>query len=91
MKKILKYALIAAISISLSNCANGDDYGTPNLDADFDAPLFKEVENIKTSESSSIKKNEEFDIFNSPTRGGKTPQRVIVLYADGSFESYEHK
>ena len=34
MKKILKYALIAAISISLSNCANGDDYGTPNLDAD---------------------------------------------------------
>ena len=62
-----------------------------NLDADFDAPLFKEVENIKTSESSSIKKNEEFDIFNSPTRGGKTPQRVILLYADGSFESYEHK
>ena len=64
---------------------------SPNLDADFDAPLFKEVENIKTSESSSIKKNEEFDIFNSPTRGGKTPQRVILLYADGSFESYEHK
>lgn len=34
MKKICKYALIAALSISLSNCANGDDYGTPNLNAD---------------------------------------------------------
>ena len=34
MIKIFKFAFIAAISISLSNCANGDDYGTPNLNAD---------------------------------------------------------
>ena len=70
----------------------GDASTTP-LSSNFDAPaqvsLFDKEENIKISESIENAKNEIPDIFHAPIRSGKRAERVIVLYSDGSFESYD--
>lgn len=60
-----------------------------NLDVAAQVSLFDRDENIKISESSENAKNEISDIFSAPIRHGKRAERVIVLYSDGSFESYD--
>lgn len=50
--------------------------------------LFSDVENIEISEVNSKDKNDIDSIFPIPQKGGKTVERIIVLYSDKSFESY---
>lgn len=57
-------------------------------DLDCQVSLFNEDENMKISESSENGKNEISEIFSSPVKHGKHAERVIVLYSDGSFDSY---
>lgn len=60
----------------------------PNNDLDRQVSLFDEDENMKISEGSEFGKNEISEIFSSPVKHGKHAERVIVLYSDGSFDSY---
>lgn len=53
--------------------------------------LFDEVENIGSSEINSQTKNECSDILRSVIKGGKSVERVLVLYSDGSFDSYSSR
>ena len=62
---------------------------SPKSDVAAQVSLFDKEENIKISESSENAKNEMADIFSTPIRQGKRAERVIVLYSDGSFESYD--
>ena len=62
---------------------------SPKSDVAAQVSLFDKEENIKISESSENAKNEITDIFSTPIRHGKRAERVIVLYSDGSFESYD--
>lgn len=62
---------------------------SPKSDVAAQVSLFDKEENIKISESSENAKNEMADIFSTPIRHGKRAERVIVLYSDGSFESYD--
>lgn len=50
---------------------------------------FDVVQNNQFSESLSQQKNEEMQIFSSPKNQGKRVERIIVLYTDHSFDSYE--
>lgn len=61
----------------------------PNFDASVDAPRVDEVENIKISQGLSESKNVIVDKKQLSKSGGKEAKRVIVLYTDGSFESYD--
>lgn len=67
--------------------------GNTSLFSDFDAatdiPSSTERENIEISESLSQEKNVIMDKIPRLQNGAKQPKRVIVLYADGSFESYD--
>lgn len=49
---------------------------------------FDAAENIESSETNSPSKNINSSNFALPISGGKRIERVIVLYADHSFESY---
>ena len=62
---------------------------SPKSDLAAQVSLFDKEENIKILESSENAKNEITDIFSTPIRHGKRAERVIVLYSDGSFESYD--
>ena len=62
---------------------------SPKSDLAAQVSLFDKEENIKILESSENEKNEITDIFSTPIRHGKRAERVIVLYSDGSFESYD--
>jgi transcriptional regulator with XRE-family HTH domain len=61
----------------------------PNFDASVDAPRVDEDENIKISQGLSESKNVIVDKKQLSKSGGKEAKRVIVLYTDGSFESYD--
>lgn len=54
-----------------------------------DVSLFDHEENIETSESLECAKNDDNSIFSNPSKDSKRVERVIVLYSDGSFESYD--
>ena len=54
-----------------------------------DVSLFDHEENIETSESLECEKNDANSIFSNPSKDLKRVERVIVLYSDGSFESYD--
>lgn len=54
-----------------------------------DVSLFDHEENIETSESLECAKNDANSIFSNPSKDSKRIERVIVLYSDGSFESYD--
>lgn len=70
--------------------------------ATLDGSLFDQSRNSQFSETSDEVKNEQSNIFATPQHdsqssvfsalnvvgSSKVPQRVIVLYADGSFESF---
>ena len=70
--------------------------------ATLDGSLFDQSRNTQFSETSDEAKNEQSNIFAASQHGSqssvfsalnivgssKVPQRVIVLYADGSFESF---
>lgn len=64
-----------------------------HLFSDFDVvaetPRCDEEKNIETSASFVDQKNVATDKKISLNIGGKQPKRVIVLYTDGSFESYD--
>ena len=64
-----------------------------HLFSDFDVaaetPRCDEEKNIETSASFVDQKNVATDKKISLNIGGKHPKRVIVLYTDGSFESYD--
>lgn len=57
-------------------------------DSSSDVSLFDLPKNNDFSEAYSEQKNVDDAIFSSPQTGGKKPHRIIVLYADGSFESF---
>ena len=69
------------------------DASSTNLFSDFDAaveaPRFGEKKNIEISASSPESKNVIADKKLSVAIGSKQAKRVIVLYTDGSFESYD--
>ena len=50
---------------------------------------FDAAQNSLLSESLPQQKNEELPIFVSSKNRGKSVERIIVLYADHSFDSYE--
>ena len=54
-----------------------------------DVSLFDHEENIETSESLECAKNDANSIFSNSSKDSKRVERVIVLYSDGSFESYD--
>lgn len=54
-----------------------------------DVSLFDHEENIETSESLECATNDANSIFSNPSKDSKRVERVIVLYSDGSFESYD--
>lgn len=55
----------------------------------FEGSLFSEEQNITISAGSENVKNEISDIFQQPKYGAKRAKRVILIYSDGSFDSYE--
>lgn len=59
--------------------------GQPNLDQ---ASLFSDSENMRFSESNSESKNDISSIFSSSSYRGKSVERIIVLYSDKTFDSY---
>lgn len=54
-----------------------------------ETPVIEEKKNIEISASFSEEKNISVDKKFSLQIGGKQAKRVIVLYTDGSFESYD--
>lgn len=57
--------------------------------ATVETPVIEEKKNIEISASFSEEKNISVDKKSSLQIGGKQAKRVIVLYTDGSFESYD--
>ena len=60
-----------------------------DFDVPVEAPRFEEKNNIEISEGFAESKNVSMDKKFSQNIGGKQAKRVIVLYTDGSFESYD--
>lgn len=60
-----------------------------DFDVTVEAPRFEEKKNIEISEGFAESKNVSTDKKFSQNIGGKQAKRVIVLYTDGSFESYD--
>lgn len=52
------------------------------------ASLFGRSENSLSATKSEEPRNEQPTIFHSLSAGGKTVERIIVLYSDKSFDSY---
>lgn len=61
----------------------------PEFGAAVEAPSVDEKKNIEISATFSEEKNISIDKKFSLQIGGKQAKRVIVLYTDGSFESYD--
>ena len=61
----------------------------PEFGASADVPSVERRENIEMSQSFAEPKNVTTDKKLFPKIGGKEAKRVIVLYTDGSFESYD--
>lgn len=61
---------------------------TPSGDHVLSASLFDKRVNSEISESNSNAKNEEPSIFALPKNGAKGVERIVIFYADGSFDSY---
>ena len=61
---------------------------TPSGDHVLSASLFDERVNSEISETNSNTKNEEPSIFALPKNGTKGVERIVIFYADGSFDSY---
>ncbi|MBO7189701.1 MAG: helix-turn-helix transcriptional regulator [Alistipes sp.] len=61
----------------------------PEFGASADAPSVERRENIEMSQSFAEPKNVTTDKKLFSKIGGKEAKRVIVLYTDGSFESYD--
>lgn len=62
---------------------------SPGVADDLSASLFGNDNNNETSASLEKSKNDISDIFSNPSKVGKRAQRVIIIFSDGSFESYE--
>lgn len=56
-----------------------------------EASLFTPTENREISAPSVEAKNVNDIIFSDVQNGGKRVERIIVLYADHTFDSYSHK
>ena len=67
------------------------EVSSSNLHPASDGTLFDEHENSKISEPLTEQKNDDSFIFQNLTGGGKTIERVIVLYTDHSFDSYSRR
>lgn len=52
------------------------------------ASLFSGSANTRSSESNSELKNDIASIFSSPSSVGKSVERIIILYSDKTFDSY---
>ena len=78
---------------SISRTGAASEVQPPHLFSDFDSaqdlPRLDEVKNIEISESLSQPQNCAVDKISRSQNGAKQPKRVIVLYTDGSFESYD--
>lgn len=55
-----------------------------------DASLFEQANNIEISQGLDDVKNETMNIFTPRNSSHKSVKRVIVLYADNTFESYDN-
>ncbi len=53
-----------------------------------DVSLFDDRENIEISASNVGEKNDDHSIFALPQKGAKGVERIVIFYADGSFDSY---
>lgn len=53
-----------------------------------DVTLFDAAENIRTEETESVSKNYIEPPFPLQSKNGKSVERIIVLYSDKSFDSY---
>ena len=61
---------------------------TPSVPTISEVSLFDGGENIEISEANNQQKNVEPSIFPLPQNGAKGVERIVVLYTDGSFDSY---
>jgi len=52
------------------------------------ASLFSDSANSRSSEGNSELKNDIASIFSSPSSVGKSVERIIILYSDKTFDSY---
>ena len=68
---------------SIDNPLFGDD----ELDVQSSTPNGSN-ENIEISESNLEKKNDATHIFVRPKNGHKDVERIVILYTDGTFDSY---
>ena len=70
------------VALSVEN----SELSAPSVEAQ---PTAKE--NIEISASENLEKNDNRSIFSVAQNSEKRMQRVIVLYSDGSFESFTAK
>ena len=61
---------------------------TPSKPMVSDVSLFDVNENIEFSEGNTAAKNDQSSIFTLPRNGSKGVERIVIFYADGSFDSY---
>ena len=54
-------------------------------------PTFDSQENIEFSESKNQEENLPMHNFSSAKNSGKIVDRIVILYADGTFESFSQK
>ena len=54
-------------------------------------PTFDSQENIEFSESKNQEENLQMHNFSSAKNSGKAVDRIVILYADGTFESFSQK
>lgn len=54
-------------------------------------PTFDSQENIEFSESKNQDENLQMPNFSSSKNSGKPVDRIVILYADGTFESFSQK
>ena len=75
----------------LRSGASSDSSSTPlfpEFGTAVEMPVVEEKKNMEISVAFAEQKNGVTDKKLSSQNGGKEPKRVIVLYTDGSFESY---
>lgn len=77
MKNIYKYAFMAVLSLSLVNCSNGDDYGTP--------ASLKDCVTWETNTSINDLHNARTDAFYSPTKDSIFEGYVVSSDEGGNF------
>ena len=64
------------------------EVSTPSKPMVSDVSLFDVNENIEFSEANTDTKNDQSSIFALPRNGAKDVERIVIFYADGSFDSY---